>query len=125
VILLRGEAVKFTLLLAAAVILVRDPTGKWAGSPLEPWFQSLQNKHGRYCCAEADGRALEEGEWDIKDNNYRVLLQGEWTTVPDEAVILGPNKLGKAIVWIWPQEAGAWDRPVSGFIRCFIPGSGV
>jgi len=40
---------RVTLLLAAAVILVRDPTGKWAGDPLEPWFQSLHNKRGLYC----------------------------------------------------------------------------
>jgi hypothetical protein len=49
---------RFALLLAAAVILVRDPTGKWAGDPLQPWFESLQNKVGLYCCAKADGHPL-------------------------------------------------------------------
>jgi hypothetical protein len=39
-------------LLAAAVILVRDPTGKWAGNPLQPWFESLRSKLGLYCCAK-------------------------------------------------------------------------
>ena len=92
---------------------------------MQPWFESLQNKLGRYCCAGADGHPLDDGEWDIKDNNYRVFLQGEWTVVPDDAVILGPNKFGKAIVWVWPREAASWDGPVSNFIRCFIPGSGV
>ena len=62
---------KFSLLLAAAFILVRDPTGKWAGDPLEPWFQSLQNKRGSYCCAGADGRPLDEGEWDRKVSRLR------------------------------------------------------
>jgi hypothetical protein len=33
---------RFPLLLAAALILVRDPTGKWAGDPLQPWFESLR-----------------------------------------------------------------------------------
>jgi len=37
---------RLALLLAAAVILIRDPTGKWAGDPLQPWFQSLQSKDG-------------------------------------------------------------------------------
>ena len=46
------------LLLAAAVILVRDPTGKWAGDPLQPWFESLRNKAGLYCCAKADGHPV-------------------------------------------------------------------
>jgi len=89
-----GYNVRF-LLLAAAVILIRDPTGKWAGDPLQPWFQSLQSKDGLYCCARADGLPLDDGEWDIKDNKYRVFIQGEWIVVPDDAVISGPNKFGK------------------------------
>jgi hypothetical protein len=113
------------LLLAAAVILIRDPTGKWAGDPLQPWFNSLHNKAGKYCCIEADGHPLDDGEWDMKSNNYRVFLQGEWIVVPDEAVILGPNKLGKAIVWVWPYDVLAWGRGDDNPIRCFIPGSGV
>ena len=83
-------------LLAAAVILVRDPTGKWEGDPLQPWFESLRNKAGLYCCAKADGHPLDDGAWDIRDKNYR------WAVVPDDALILGPNKLGKAIVWFQP-----------------------
>jgi hypothetical protein len=117
--------VRLTLLLAAAVILVRDPTGKWANDPLRPWFEALKNKTGLVCCAEADGHPLDEGEWDIKDNHYRVFVNGDWTVVPDNALILGPNKFGKAIVWLWPQEVLAWEGSASVLIRCFIPGSGV
>jgi hypothetical protein len=84
----------------------------------------LRNKTGLVCCAEADGHPLDEGEWDVKDNHYRVLVNGEWAVVPDNALISGPNKFGKAIVWLWPQEIGAWSGPGSS-IRCFIPGSGV
>ena len=116
---------RFTLLLAATVILVRDPTGKWAGDPLQPWFQSLQSKDGLYCCAQADGHPLDDGEWDIKDNNYRVFLQGEWTVVPDNALILGLNKFGKAIVWLWPQEVLAWGGPASTLVRWLYPRIGV
>ena len=58
---------RLALLLVAAVILIRDPTGKWAGDPLQPWFESLRNKLGLYCCAEADGHVLDDGEWDTKD----------------------------------------------------------
>ena len=116
---------KFVLFIAAAVILVRDPTGKWAGDPLQPWFESLRNKAGLYCCAEADGHPLDEAEWDIKDNNYRVLLQGKWTVVPGDTVILGPNKLGKAIVWFQHPGDLAWGGDISTPILCFIPGSGV
>jgi len=39
-------------------------------------------------------------------------------------LILGPNKFGKAIVWLWPREVLAWGEATT-LIRCFIPGSGV
>jgi hypothetical protein len=93
---------------------------------LQPWFQSLQSKGGLYCCAQADGHSLDESEWDTKDNKYRVFIQGEWIVVPDDAVISGPNKFGKAVVWLQdhadlaPGEINTITR-----IRCFIPGSGV
>jgi hypothetical protein len=117
--------VRLALLLAAAVLLVRDPTGKWANDPLQPWFESLRNKNGLSCCARADGRPLDEGEWDIKDNTYRVFVQGEWIVVPDNAVLLGPNKFGKAMVWLWPPKVAVWGWPTSNLIICFMPGSEV
>jgi hypothetical protein len=113
---------RFSLLLAAALILVRDPTGKWAGDQLQPWFESLRNKNGLYCCAKADGHPLDDSEWDIKDNNYRVLVQGQWTVVPDDAVISDPNKFGKAIVWF---RGDPWGATPNTRILCFLPGSGV
>jgi hypothetical protein len=113
------------LLLAAAVILIRDPTGKWAGDPLQSWFQSLRNNGGMYCCAKADGHPLDDGEWDIKNNSYRVFVRGQWTVVPDDAVILSPNKFGKAIVWF--RDQGELPPPdlLGELILCFMPGSGV
>ena len=116
---------RVVLLLAAAVILIRDPTGKWANDPLRPWFEALKNKYGLVCCAEADGHPLDESEWDMKGNSYRVLVEGKWIVVPDDALILGPNKFGKAIVWLWPQEIPEWSVDRNNLIRCFIPGSGV
>ena len=113
------------LLIAAAVILVRDPSGKWAGDPLQSWFKSLRNKAGLYCCAKADGHLLDGGQWDIKDNNYRVFLQGKWTVVPNDTVISGPNKFGKAIVWFQHPGELAWGGDTSTPILCFMPGSEV
>jgi hypothetical protein len=74
----QGGQMRFVLLTAAAVILIRDPTGKWAGNPLQPWFETLRNKAGLYCCLKADGHPLDESQWDIKDNNYRVSLRKSW-----------------------------------------------
>ena len=113
------------LLLAAAVILVRDPTGKWTDDPLHPWFESLRNKAGLYCCAKADGRPLDDGQWDERGNNYRVFLHGKWIVVPADTVISGPNKLGKAIVWYQKPGELAWSGDTSTPIWCFIPGSEV
>ena len=41
--------------------------------------------------------------------------------MPDDALILGPNKFGKAIVWLWPLEGLAWGEPATTLVRCFIP----
>ena len=113
---------RLALLLAAAVILIRDPTGKWANDPLHPWFESLKNKTGLVCCAEADGHPLDESEWNIKDNTYRVFVQGEWIVVPDDALILGPNKFGKAIVWLQDHaDLASGEIYTITRIRCFIP----
>jgi hypothetical protein len=65
----------FALLLATAVLLVRDPTGKWTGDPLQSWFDHLRNNAGMYCCAKADGHPLDDGEWDTKGNRYRVFVK--------------------------------------------------
>jgi len=117
---------RLALLLAAAAILVRDPTGKWANDPLAPWFRSLENKNGLYCCARADGNPLDDGEWDIKDNHYRVFIEGEWTVVPDDAVISVPNKFGKAMVWLRADaHIASGEIQTITRILCFIPGSGV
>ena len=51
---------------------------------------------------------------------YRVFVQGEWTVVPDDAILSGPNKFGKAIVWF----KNPWGVPDTR-IQCFLPGSGV
>jgi hypothetical protein len=94
---------------------------KWVGDPSQPWFEPLRNKLGVYCCAKADGHPLEDDEWDIKGNSYRVFVQGQWTVVPDDAVISGPNKFGKAIVWF----RNPWGVTPATSIKCFLPGSGV
>ena len=59
---------------------------------------------------------LSDVDWETRDGHYRVYLDGEWLTVPDDAVITEPNRSGKTMVW-----------PMKGYlgtsIRCFMPGS--
>jgi hypothetical protein len=81
------------------------------------WVEGLRDDKGHGCCATADGFKPEEVVWDTEQNNYRVMLQGQWFKVPDGAVIKEPNRLGFAMVWYY-----VYDGQVT--IRCFLPGSG-
>ena len=57
---------------------------------------------------------------------YRVFVEGEWAVVPDDAVISGPNKFRKAIVWLLDYaDLASGEIQTITRIRCFIPGSGV
>jgi len=106
------------LIAAAAVLagnaIARDD-GRYANSPLKPWFDTLKSSKG-LCCSDADGFAVSDPDWESKEGHYRVRLWGEWVMVPDDAVITEPNRAGRTMVW-----------PVRGAlgisIRCFLPGS--
>ncbi len=109
--------------LAGAVIVLavtkapaRDLDGKYAQSPLQKWFNSLTNQQKVPCCDTADGRRVEDADWETKGDGYRVRIDGKWMDVPESAVITQPNRAGSAIVW--PYESMGQT-----FIRCFIPGT--
>ena len=89
--------------------------GRYANSPLKPWFDSLKSGKGP-CCSDADGFAVADPDWESKSGHYRVRIEGEWWDVPDDAVITEPNRAGRTMVW-----------PIKGWggltIRCFMPGS--
>src|SRR3981081_3291109 len=88
--------------------------GRYAGSPLKPWFDALKSSKG-LCCSFADGLAVLDPDWDSKDGHYRVRLDGEWIVVPDDAVITEPNRAGRTMVWPIKGSLGT-------MIRCFRPG---
>ncbi len=72
--------------------------GRYAGSPLKPWFDSLKSGKGP-CCSDADGSAVSDVDWESKDGHYRVRLDGEWIDVPEDAVITESNRIGRTMVW--------------------------
>ena len=111
---LRTIVVAVPVLLAAGLAWARDD-GRYANSPLKPWFDSLRSNRGP-CCSDADGFALSDVDWESKDGHYRVRLEGQWHDVPDDAVITEPNKVGRTM--IWPVK-----YPDSIHIRCFMPGA--
>ena len=119
---------KLTDLIAAVVVLcatvfaansaaARDPDGRYANSPLKPWFDQLASGKG-LCCSFADGVKVEDVDWDTLDGRYRVRVNGEWITVPDVALVTEPNRFGPAVVWPYQDANGATQ------IRCFMPGAG-
>lgn len=89
---------------------------------LDQWFEGLKGSGGMPCCAQVDGTALADPDWDtaIVDGkpHYRVRIRGEWYVVTDEEVVQGPNKYGQPIVWVYWVDS----KPQ---IRCFMPGTGI
>jgi hypothetical protein len=98
----------------------RDLDGRYAGSPLKDWFDSLRSGKGP-CCSDADGTALSDIDWETKDGHYRVRIEGQWWDVPDEAVIREPNRAGRTMVW--PVYYGSRNETIRVDIRCFMPGT--
>jgi hypothetical protein len=117
-----GQAGPLAIWLLAALLAVvqfgnafaRDD-GRFATSPLKPWFDSLRSGKGS-CCSDADGVAIADPDWESKEGHYRVRLDGEWIIVPDDAVITEPNRAGRTMVWPVKGTSGT-------SIRCFLPGS--
>jgi hypothetical protein len=89
--------------------------GRYANSPLKPWFESLHSGFGQ-CCSDADGYVITDADWESDHGHYRVHIDDEWVEVPDEAVLTQPNKIGRTIVW---------KHYIDGHpkVRCFMPGS--
>ena len=118
VVTLAGSLGVHFLLLGDAV--ARDLDGRYANSPLKGWFESLRSRKGP-CCSDADGTALSDIDWDMKDGRYRVRIEGQWWTVPEEAVVTEPNRVGRTMVWpVYYRELNTGLRID---VRCFLPGS--
>jgi hypothetical protein len=97
-------------------VIARDLDGRYANSPLKPWFDHLASGRG-LCCSMADGETVSDPDWESKDGHYRVRLEGAWIEVPDDAVITVPNLFGRTMVWPVRYEGNGI------VIRCFMPGS--
>ena len=108
----------------------RDLDGRYANSPLKPWFDQLKSHHG-LCCSSADGYVVEDADWEAKNGHYRVRVPKSpdskimvWVDVPANSIITEPNKVGRTMVWPVYFEDGTDDEDcLYIFIRCFMPGS--
>ena len=117
---IRSCAAFAVALLVFEPAFARDPDGRFANSPLKPWFEKLWSGKGP-CCSDADGNVVLDTDWETKDGHYRVRIRDKWWDVPAEAVITEPNKVGRTMVWpIYFWSSGSLDRVE---IRCFMPGA--
>ena len=113
-------ALWLTIILCLAAF-ARDPDGRYAASPLKPWFDRLSSKKG-LCCSDADGTALSDPDWKSNGGHYQVRLENRWIDVPEDAVITEPNRAGRTMVWP-VYYRGMEDSDTRIEIRCFMPGS--
>ena len=108
----------------------RDLDGRYANSPLKPWFDQLKSRNG-LCCSSADGHVVEDADWEAKNGHYRVRVPTSpdskimvWVDVPDNAVVTEPNKAERTMVWPVYFEGDTDDEGYPYIlIRCFMPGS--
>jgi hypothetical protein len=108
------------LALCTGAVQATDRDGRYAQSPLKPWFDSLKSSKGP-CCSDADGTALSDVDWETRDGHYRVRIEGQWWDVPDDAVLKQANLAGRTMVWpVYFRPIGA---PMRIEIRCFIVGT--
>jgi hypothetical protein len=70
---------------------------------LNNWYESLHSGKGP-CCDGSDAKRVDDVDWESKDGHYRVRIDGEWVDVPNEAVVDGPNRAGRTMVWPYYLE---------------------
>lgn len=111
---------RFILLTITTICFLAIPSPIYSHDASRPelkdWFMGLKSKNGVSCCDGSDATRLDDIDWDSKDGHYRVRLNKEWVDVPDEAVIIDPNKAGPTMVWPYYINGALVG------IRCFMPG---
>lgn len=113
-----GVVTFLALFFVLVVTVAAKDSGQYAQSDpaVREWFKSVKNKSGVSCCDISDGHRTEE---ERRGNSYWVPINGNWTRVPDEAVIYDAgNPVGQAVVWY-----SAYSNEIH--IRCFVPGAGI
>ena len=91
---------------------------------LDGWYKKLESGKGP-CCDGSDSAHVEPSDWETQNkprSHYKVRLDGVWADVPDEAVVTGPNRDGRTLVWYYDAWTGHSGIP-GKIIKCFMPGT--
>lgn len=85
---------------------------------LNDWYPTLRSPAGSPCCdgPSVDAVHLADVDWESRDGRYRVRIDGQWIDVPPGAVLTGPNRDGRTLVW------PSWSDG-QRTVRCFMPGA--
>jgi len=103
--------------------IAKDRELKNVRPEIRRWFEEMKSPTGSLCCSFADGHRT---EYDMKQGQYWVPIDGEWHPVPPEAVINTPNPVGDAIVWYLPMNPeGLAVHGQKWKIFGFVPSGGV
>src|SRR5262245_30439121 len=89
-----------TTILVPGQLVARDD-GRFANSPLKPWFDRLASGKG-LCCSFADGVTVEDVDWDTQDGHYRVQIYGQWIGWAR----LQPRRQARRV--LWRQREDEW-----------------
>jgi hypothetical protein len=91
---------------------------------LDGWYEKLESGKGP-CCDGSNSVHVEPSDWETQNrprSHYKVRLDGVWADVPDEAVVTGPNRDGRTLVWYYDGWTGHSGIP-GKVIKCFMPGT--
>jgi hypothetical protein len=110
----RATLVVFTVMLPISTI-GHARAHDYQHPELNSWYESLHSGKGP-CCDGSDAKRVDDADWETKDGHYRVRIDGEWVDVPNAAVVDGPNRAGRTMVW--PYYLNGHPKA-----RCFMPGS--
>ena len=91
---------------------------------LDGWYEKLESGKGP-CCDGSNSVHVEPSDWETQNkprSHYKVRLDGVWADVPDEAVVKGPNRDGRTLVWYYDGWTGHSGIP-GKVIKCFMPGT--
>jgi hypothetical protein len=66
-----GFAFAILALVLIGAVQARDD-GRYAHSPLKPWFHGLKSGKG-LCCSDAGGFAVSDPDWESKNGHYRAF----------------------------------------------------
>lgn len=114
----KGSRVAFAMVVIGAVFVLKPVFGHDHSRPeLDSWYNQLASGRGP-CCGgpKVDATVLTDIDWESKNGQYRVRIDGKWYDVHPDAVLTGPNLDGRTLVW----PVKAWWGGLT--VRCFMPG---